>query len=157
MSFCVLWELYPHKKVPDSQKPFSQESSHFFGAIFLPLMSLLNKYHKSTSQNGTYNVLSTVWPEKKSFSHFLVSILPIYYGLKSSFLDTFSNLVTDRVLPEIGFSGTRNQPKNRFKASWTRQKMKKSLVRLKNTFSDDSWYPKIRFRGCFLNISDFTK
>ena len=42
MSFCVLWELYPHKKVPDSQKPFSQESSHFFGAIFLPLMSLLN-------------------------------------------------------------------------------------------------------------------
>ena len=28
--------------------------------------------------------------KKKSFSHFLVSILPIYYGLKSSFLDTFS-------------------------------------------------------------------
>ena len=29
-------------------------------------------------------------------------------------------LVTDRVLPEIGFSGKRNQLKNGFKASWTR-------------------------------------
>ena len=73
------FENYPPKKVPDSQKPFSQESSHFFGAIFLPLMSLLNKYHKSTSQNGTYNVLSVlVWPEKNRPLGFLYSILPIF-------------------------------------------------------------------------------
>ena len=43
----------------------------------------------------------------------------IFWNLTQTFLTHSLLLVMDR-LPETGFSGTRNQPKNGFKSSWNK-------------------------------------